>query len=650
MGRRIKIFQLTRVPANWQIVQGSVTCTVNASPFAESDFLTFDPTDQFEVGYNDTPPTVRFGDGVAGNIPILNGSIVVTYVASLGASGQVLSGTITTVVTPLVVMATQIALTINNPSASVGGSDLEDLQHAQTFAPLVFKSRQVAITAGDYRALAGAYADPLFGRVAVAEAISSRSSGTDIQLQNLLIDISNNLTTATLAVQNNAGFNPWVALTVFTAGAYISPGNNYYYQAFNTGISGPTSPTFPTVIGQTVGDGTLIWTCQGPVIADNGLSLSNEITTAATQGLTDISSVITNVTTVYNNEAQISSLARVVQQDCQQIQTDYNDVTTSLAAAKAAVNAYVSGGSTTITAGDRATLIGYFNTISALMTLISTLSTDASTRAGSQVTVAQQNQSLLKYTIGTQYTPIFVHSSSVFAQPGSLLDDLNLQVATISTAVGSSTAPYTGLFAVMYNILGVTTTSQSNIVADTVAIADHVNGFLSADCKANLVSVPILAVDASGFYAPPSIGLINSLQNYLDGIKEVTQTVVVASGQAFLVPACLTIRIGVNTGTSLNVTAATAQSIIDGVLIARPFGASLYLSDLVNPLRSDLTGIAFVNVTINGYRPLNNPSILTDKLDGNGNLIVQANEVITLSQGDLVINTEVFSGITATSS
>lgn len=639
-----QVFQLTRVPTGWAIVQGSVTCTVNASPFTESDFLTFDETDQFEIGYNDTPPTVRFGDGVAGNIPVLNGSIAVTYVATLGASGQVLSNTITDVVTQLVVMFTTISLSVNNPSASVGGSDLEDLQHAKTFAPLVFKSRQVAVTAGDYRALAGAYADPLFGRVAVAEAISSRSAETDIELQNRLIDIEDNLNISTLVVQNNAGFNSWASTTIFETGAYIvpSPGNGYYYQAFNTGTTGALAPNFPTVTGASVSDGTLVWTCQGAVIAGSGLALTTTIAAAVTQALTDDTNILNQTTTIYTNEGQILSLARSVQGDSQQIQTDYGDASSTVTVAKALVNGFPVGSSSTISAVDRDTLITYLNTINSLLGLINGLASNTSATATSQVSIAQNNQQLLNFTVGI--------TSGTSATPGSLLADLATQLASIQTAAGSDTSPYSGLFLALRNILGATSTSQANIVADTGAIFDHVNGLLSADCKANLVSVPILAIDASGFYAPPSIGLINSLQHYLDGIKEVTQTVVVASGQAFLVPACITVRLGVNTGTSLTVTAATAQTIIDGILIARPFGASLYLSDLVNPLRSQLTGVSFVNVTINGYRPINNPSILSDKLDGNGNLIIAANEVVTLSQADLVIRTEVFTGITAAAS
>ena len=629
-----QIFTLTRVPTNWMIVQGSVTVTVNASPFTESDFLMFAATDQFEVGYNDTPPTILFGDGVAGNIPILNASIVVTYVATLGSTGQVLSNTITSAITPLVVNFTSISLSINNPSASIGGSDLEDLEHAKTYAPLVFKSRQVAVTGGDYKALAGSYADPLYGRVAVAEAISSRSAATDIELQNLLNDITDSLTSATLTVQNNAGFNSWAKHTSYVEGQYVvpTPTNGYYYQAFDTGASGGVQPNFPTETGAIVSDNTIVWTCQGPVLSNNGLAIATSLLAQSTQSQADATSIASNLTTVNNNESQILSLARVIGSDATQIQSNYGDLSSVVSLAKTFINAIPIAGSSQLTNADQSSLLAYLNQVTAIALPISSLAASISATSTSQAAVVQQNQNTLVFTVGCN--PI---------QPGTLLADLNAQLASIASEVGSSTSPYSGLFLVIQNILAASSLNQTNIVTDLGLISNHVNSILSADCQANLVSVPILAVDASGFYSAPSIGLIHSLQAYLDGIKEVTQTVVVSSGVDFLIPAVITIRIGVDVGTSLNVTQATAQTEVNGLLMARPFGLSLFLSDLIEPL-DQISGVHFVNATIVGYRPVGNPSILTDLLDSNGNLIVSSNQVVTLSQADLVINVELYTG------
>lgn len=181
-----QVFDLSRVPDGQYISSGSVSVTVDGAPFEEVDFLDFGATDQFEVAYNDDPPTLRFGDGTIGNIPSSNATIVVSYVATFGKSGNVGPNTIQDVVSPLVVVGNNVDLTINNARKTSGGDDPETLEHAKAYAGRVFNSRKVAITRNDYNALSGSFADPVFGRVAVAQAISSRSAETDLFLQTQL--------------------------------------------------------------------------------------------------------------------------------------------------------------------------------------------------------------------------------------------------------------------------------------------------------------------------------------------------------------------------------------------------------------------------------------------------------------------------------
>ena len=193
-----QVFQLSRVPSQKFIAAGTVKVLVNGTEFKESEFITFDSTDQFECGYNDDPPTLRFGDGRgAGNIPTTGATVSVTYVASMGLTGMVPAGTIVKEQNPLVISFQPIKMTVNNQLGSVGGSDPEDLDHAKLFAPQVFKSRDVAVTGSDYEALSGAYSDPLYGRVAVARALSSRSAASDTYLTGQTATVR---TTADLAL------------------------------------------------------------------------------------------------------------------------------------------------------------------------------------------------------------------------------------------------------------------------------------------------------------------------------------------------------------------------------------------------------------------------------------------------------------------
>lgn len=62
------------------------------------------------------------------------------------------------------------------------------------------------------------------------------------------------------------GLPTWLAITPYSVGDSVVPtvSNNYQYVAtsITTGISGGTQPTWPTVVGNTVVDGGVTWTCQ----------------------------------------------------------------------------------------------------------------------------------------------------------------------------------------------------------------------------------------------------------------------------------------------------------------------------------------------------------------------------------------------------
>ena len=192
-GTANQVFDLRSVPDTKFPTQGTVTAVVDGNDWEEVEFLGFGATNQFEVAFNDDPPTIRFGDGVIGNIPSTNASIVITYLATSGKTGNVAVATIQGSTTGLVVAGESIDLSINNASKAVGGDDPETLAHAKSFAGRFFNSRQVAVTRNDYTALSGSFADPVFGRVAVAQAVSSRSAVLDLFLQVQLAIISNGL-------------------------------------------------------------------------------------------------------------------------------------------------------------------------------------------------------------------------------------------------------------------------------------------------------------------------------------------------------------------------------------------------------------------------------------------------------------------------
>jgi hypothetical protein len=59
----------------------------------------------------------------------------------------------------------------------------------------------------------------------------------------------------------------WAATTAKTLGAFGKPtvDNTYYYTVTTAGTTGGSEPTWPTTVGATVNDGTVVWTCTGKI-------------------------------------------------------------------------------------------------------------------------------------------------------------------------------------------------------------------------------------------------------------------------------------------------------------------------------------------------------------------------------------------------
>lgn len=93
---------------------------------------------------------VHFGDGELAMIPPRGANNVrLACRVGGGANGNAPPGTITQ---SLIAIPNLDAVT--NPSAAVGGADAESTAHAVRFGPMAFRSRERAVTASDYEAMA----------------------------------------------------------------------------------------------------------------------------------------------------------------------------------------------------------------------------------------------------------------------------------------------------------------------------------------------------------------------------------------------------------------------------------------------------------------------------------------------------------------
>ncbi len=577
-GTSNQVFTLARVPGGKFIVQGTVDVIVDGAAFTESDFITFDATDQFEFAANDDPPTVRFGDGTAGNIPKQGATIAVTYVASAGLAGLVLANTITSTAQPFVVNFQQIQLSITNPCPSVGGDDPETIASAKIFAPQVFKSRLVAITRNDYEALAGSFADPLFGRVAVAQAISSRSAETDLTLQNLLNDIKD-------AVAAN---KPTIAAAI-TAG-----------QAQLAIIATDTTAGSVSISQQLTDLVTLI------VQINNENNAATTISRQSKQKTTEIQS----------NHSEISTRLASASGDVATVQITTNSIQTT-------VSAIGLGGSDQLTLATQTSLINLLSSITTTLIHLGSVLT----QIGSQSSAASSAAGIISTNLTTILTYLGQISDDV-VDVGTDLVTSNTKLNTISTLNAAIAAAGVATSAELAAISAANTLTTGDVQTATDEITTHVSAFLSADCKANLVTVPILTKDSSGFFASPSTSLVQSLQAFLDVRKEVTQTVAVTDGHRFLIPAAITVRVAVKKNFAQSVVQNAVAAVVDTTLRDRKFGQSLYVSELDTAIEA-VPGIAFWNTRIDGYFDENLEVVVADKLDANGNLILGIGEIIT---------------------
>jgi len=540
-GTASQVFELRRVPDDKFVVQGTVEVTVDGASWDVVDLLEYGQTDQFEVGFNDEPSTIRFGDGIAGNIPTAGASIDVVYVASRGKAGQVSSGTIEEETTRLVVAFTEIPLTITNPEGSSGGDDRETLSSAKTFAPKVWKSAGKAVTGEDYEGLSGSYADPLFGRVAVAKAISSRSSGGDLTVQNYLTQISDGIDALNAALTTATG-NIDAAMDLADA-ALLSLGTAA------VDIASEVS-TIETECTSARDAARTIKNRVGEIVVD-AADIANYVAAGLADGT--IAGKDSYFNLINNEQSNIDGAAVAIQTEADNIVDDMGDA----------------------------------------LTAVEAIGTDGTTADTLLYTVVQDVATLV-----TQGLIIRTEANDIDTENADLL-------AIVDTSITEINA--------------------------------HLDRVLASDCKANLVTVPILTRDAGGFYAAPSTGLIDSLQSYLDARKEVTQSVSVTSGENFLIPAVIRARVGVFSGYSEAVVKTAVEAVIEGVLRDRKFGVALYESDLDDPVL-EVEGVAFVNVRIEGHLESDGTTTSISRLDADGNLIIQESEVITL--GSIAVTTE----------
>jgi hypothetical protein len=518
-GNANQSYRLTGVVDGKYAADQSVRVFVDGLEWTESDFITFDATNQFEVEYTTDPPTVVFGDGFAGNIPPSGSDVRVEYRIISGSSGNVKSGTILSAIDPFVVAGSSVTLTVNNPDGSSGGSEPESIASIKSYAPKHYLSRGAAITQDDYVALVRGFSDPTYGSVSVAYADVIRSLGVDATTQVILSDINTAVQDfeSTLSVQDTL-IDAEIA-SLGTSSAAIDAGS----ASIATEVTNLTADTVAVSASVTSGIGSCA--------SVNGNCA--EIQTLADGAIADIAG------------------------------GSYADATTKLNRIKSLASQSVSAGNSASAA------------LSSIQSSVETMEDSISAQSVASASLTSEAAAIPTFTAAI--------SASV--------DAISAGASTLDSSIGLS---------------------QSELTS-------HLAGLFSADCKSNLVNVPIMVTDSEGFYSGPSSGMIQAVQTYLDGIKDVTHQVKVVSGSPLLAPADISASVRVRSGFVESEVLANVEFGFDTLLKGRDFAAPLYLSDLYNIVEK-IAGVGYVNIEITG--PLN-------RLDAEGNLVPAQLEIVT---------------------
>lgn len=160
------------------------------------------------------------------------------------------------------------------------------------------------------------------GLTAAYNGLSQLTHQTDLSdnPQDITLYLGSNTASKILRANSNPGvdditltptntMDEWAATTAYSLGAIIEPTtpNTYAYECTTAGTSAGSEPTFPTsAIGNTVVDGTVVWTMVGKrhEITEIKLALSSAGLTTATPGAaldvaTSISSGVGNAVAIY---------------------------------------------------------------------------------------------------------------------------------------------------------------------------------------------------------------------------------------------------------------------------------------------------------------------------------------------------------------
>jgi len=542
-GSKNQQYRLTNIADDRFLGDGTVDVWVDGLLWDEVEFLEFEKSNQYEVGYNDSPPIVQFGDGIAGNVPPEGAEVKIRFVIVAGELGNVKANSITSSIDTLFIGGDEVAFTVDNATEANGGQDPEDPERAKKLAPFSFAARGAAITQPDYEALSESFSDPTYGTVAKSFAFNPRGAYQDSVFNTLAGNIDQNLSD------------------------YLNGGGVYTGAlALETDLNSKAADLVDPLNGFT-DDLTDLETIR------SGLE-------------TNIGTATTDCETARSEGRSAESSAQLSADECQDAITEISDLETYI------------GTLSSLTPTEVAQLLSYTGTINGHVNAAYTYSSNARTSASSAASASGS-------AINNALTPanLVVADPSPTGAPDvtipTIITDMGSDKDDIDDVVNGSG----GIIDLAASISGQATLLNDNVSAIgglNGEMQERVGELFNADCLSNFVQVPILSLDTDGNYTAPSVGLITGLQARLDEIKEVTQHVEVVDGSSLLVPAEIAMLLEVNKAAYVeSEVVSDAVATVIGLLKKRDFNDPLYLSTLYENVEA-LNGVVRVNIEITG--------------------------------------------------
>lgn len=139
-----------------KIADQSISALVDVQPYTGQDTFAYSlATDfHFVAGINENQlMQIRFGDDINGVIPPSGDDIVLDYMITEGASGNIGANLITTINSVITVPGSEV-ISVNNSTQATGGVDFEDLTKLRKRIPLTIRTKYRAVTEQDFIDLA----------------------------------------------------------------------------------------------------------------------------------------------------------------------------------------------------------------------------------------------------------------------------------------------------------------------------------------------------------------------------------------------------------------------------------------------------------------------------------------------------------------